>query len=181
MNLSTFIAFAVNLIVGAFHNMGDVEAFVSPTSRLTYRPSMHSANSALEPTSHDNGSDHTNFNDEPKITEKLPSRRRAILSILGGSVLSPLLTNADEPSNLYYKSKADEEDPIAVFGKTLQDMSFENTAGNDVNKDGPSSFSDIALPSYLPPATEGGAGDLNKALLEKKLEQKRRVDPRTHG
>jgi hypothetical protein len=176
MNLATFIPFAFYSIVSTFP-LKVVEAFASPTSRLITRRWRHFA---IKPTFHVTESYNVNLNDEQGMNEKLPSRRRTILSILGVALLSPVVSKADEPSNFHYKSRADEDDPLVVFGKTLQDMSFENTASNDGNKDEPPSFSDVALPSFLPQATEEG-GDLNKTLQDKKLEQKRRVDPRTHG
>ena len=96
--------------------------------------------------------------------------------------------SADEPNNIYYKSKADIEDPLVVFGKSLENM---NSGSNDSSSSNNSrssvadslSFNDIALPtsneaSSSPPIMEG---DLGKALKEKKDSQKRAVDPRTHG
>ncbi|KAL9186031.1 hypothetical protein ACHAXT_005269 [Thalassiosira profunda] len=91
---------------------------------------------------------------------------------------------ADEPSNLYYKSKADEEDPLAVFGKSLQSAGVDSGAGGS-SKEGsggaPLSLSDIALPSSAEAPSAEGGGDLNRALKEKKDSQKRQIDPRTHG
>ena len=98
--------------------------------------------------------------------------------------------SADEPNNVYYKSKADIEDPLVVFGKSLENM---NSGSNDSSRSnnsssssiaGSLSFSDIALPtskeasSSRTPIMEG---DLGRALKEKKDSQKRAVDPRTHG
>ena len=97
--------------------------------------------------------------------------------------------SADEPNNVYYKSKADIEDPLVVFGKSLENM---NSGSNDSSSSNNSrssvadtlSFSDIALPtskeasSSRTPIMEG---DLGRALKEKKDSQKRAVDPRTHG
>ena len=111
--------------------------------------------------------------------------------------------HADEPNNLYYKAKADEEDPLAVFSKSLQSMSSSSssTLDNTTERSGASStsasststtnsdsgasslsFSDIALPSSGDDSgSSSGAGDLGMALQQKKEEQKGRVDPRTHG
>lgn len=97
--------------------------------------------------------------------------------------------SADEPNNVYYKSKADIEDPLVVFGKSLENMnSGSNDSSSSSNSSSSSvadslSFSDIALPtskeaSSSPPIMEG---DLGRALKEKKDSQKRAVDPRTHG
>mmetsp|Transcript_11567 Transcript_11567/g.24666 ORF Transcript_11567/g.24666 Transcript_11567/m.24666 type:complete len:205 (+) Transcript_11567:173-787(+) len=102
--------------------------------------------------------------------------------------LHPQSANADDPANLYYRSKADEDDPLAVFGKSLQNMSFDSTGTSlsppESGSENASSltFSDIAPPSSSSESTPPmGGGDLNKALQEKKESQKRRVDPRTHG
>mmetsp|Transcript_22097 Transcript_22097/g.34704 ORF Transcript_22097/g.34704 Transcript_22097/m.34704 type:complete len:186 (-) Transcript_22097:1020-1577(-) len=93
--------------------------------------------------------------------------------------------HADEPNNLYYKSKADEEDPLAVFGRSLQ-QSITDTSTNtsvdgkesDLNRDGvdASKNNEVAgqQQQLLPPG-----GDLGRALMEK--QQQRRIDPRTHG
>lgn len=102
------------------------------------------------------------------------NRRHVIVSIMGAF---PLASGADEPSNIQLKSQADEEDPIVLFGKSLMDMSFDSN--ESIVKDSSSSFDDISLPSSLPEATEGG--DLSQALEQKRLDQKRRIDPRTHG
>ena len=96
--------------------------------------------------------------------------------------------SADEPNNVYYKSKADIEDPLVVFGKSLENM---NSGSNDSSSSNNSSnsvadslsFNDITLPtskeaSSSQPIMEG---DLGRALKEKKDSQKRAVDPRTHG
>ena len=90
--------------------------------------------------------------------------------------------SADEPNNMYYKSKADIEDPLVVFGKSLENM---NSGSNDSSSSvvDSLSFNDITLPtskeaSSSPPIMEG---DLGRALKEKKDSQKRAVDPRTHG
>jgi hypothetical protein len=96
-----------------------------------------------------------------------------------GTLSFPFVTNADEPSNISYKSPADQEDPLAVFDKSLQNMSFDSSDTGE--KSGSASFSDITLPSSLPQVAEEGGGDLSKAIEESKLKQKRRVDPRTHG
>jgi hypothetical protein len=107
------------------------------------------------------------------------NRRHVIVSIMGAFPLAsfPLASGADEPSNIQLKSQADEEDPIVLFGKSLMDMSFDSN--ESIVKDSSSSFDDISLPSSLPEAAEGG--DLSQALEQKRLDQKRRIDPRTHG
>ncbi len=90
------------------------------------------------------------------------------------------LANADEPNNLYYKSKADEEDPLAVFGRSLQQSIIDtNTSADgkesDLNKDGANASKDEVAGQQLSPP----GGDLGRALMEK--QQQRRIDPRTHG
>ena len=82
---------------------------------------------------------------------------------------------ADEPNNVYYKSKADEEDPLAVFGRSLQ-QSIPTTSSTDAQQHGvEQSNNNNKVTEELQP----GGGDLGKALLEKQKE--RRIDPRTHG
>ena len=41
--------------------------------------------------------------------------------------------HADEPNNMHYKSKADEEDPLAVFGRSLQ-QSITTDGNNGVQQ-----------------------------------------------
>lgn len=88
---------------------------------------------------------------------------------------------ADEPNNLYYKSKADEEDPLAVFGRSLQQSIIDTPSSADgkesnLNKDGADASKDeVAGQQQLVPP----GGDLGRALMEK--QQQRRIDPRTHG
>mmetsp|Transcript_7292 Transcript_7292/g.10648 ORF Transcript_7292/g.10648 Transcript_7292/m.10648 type:complete len:177 (+) Transcript_7292:78-608(+) len=87
---------------------------------------------------------------------------------------------ADEPNNLYYKSKADEDDPLAVFGRSLQQSIIDAPSSNDSkesdpNKDGADApKSEVTGQQFLQPG-----GDLGRALMEK--QQQRRIDPRTHG
>ena len=107
----------------------------------------------------------------------------ATIATAAAVILHPQTSNADEPNNLYYKSKADEEDPLAVFGKSLQNMSVDSST-TEASKDAPSdnlSFSDIALPVDATTPAPSMGGDLNKAIQEKKDSQQRRIDPRTHG
>lgn len=111
---------------------------------------------------------------------------------------------ADEPSNLFYRSQADDEDPLVTFGKSLQSASgsFNNfspgsssSSGGDggdgsekikksANGNGggaaPSVF-DITLPSSSssPPSSASAPLSLDEAI--KVESQKRRIDPRTHG
>ena len=94
--------------------------------------------------------------------------------------MCPLLSNADEPSTIQIKSQADLEDPLAAFGKSLQEMTFDNPTGGEVSKEEESSsFRGSAVPSSA--SGESAGGDLGKAIEQIKLEQKRRIDPRTHG
>ena len=107
----------------------------------------------------------------------------ATIATAAAVILHPWTANADEPNNLYYKSKADEEDPLAVFGKSLQNMSADSST-TEASKDAPSdnlSFSDIALPLDAATPSPSMGGDLNKAIQEKKDSQQHRIDPRTHG
>ena len=94
--------------------------------------------------------------------------------------IPPLATNekyharADEPNNVYYKSKADEdEDPLAVFGRSLQQSIPTSTTDAQQQQQGVEQ-SNNKVTEELPTG-----GDLGKALLEKQKE--RRIDPRTHG
>ena len=85
------------------------------------------------------------------------------------------LARADEPNNVYYKSKADEEDPLAVFGRSLQQSIPTSTTDAQQKGVEQSNNNNKVTEELLP----GGGGDLGKALLEKQKE--RRIDPRTHG
>ena len=139
-----------------------------------------------------------NVVDTPQSDTKLVPMldRRSILSAFTHTVstitiinYNPQNVHADEPSNLYYKSKADEDDPLVVFGKTLENMNIDSSSSDSSNSSGgsalPKSFSDISLPSESTDASSEsppmGGGDLTKVLKEKKDSQKRSVDPRTHG
>jgi hypothetical protein len=86
---------------------------------------------------------------------------------------------ADEPNNVFYKSKADEEDPLAVFGRSLQQSIPTSTTDAQQQQrrqqQGIEEQSNNKVTEELLP----GGGDLGKALLEKQKE--RRIDPRTHG
>jgi len=140
----------------------------------------------------------TNEEEAPSNTKYSSSRRNFASSIVAGTtfataaaiidpIFCPPSASADEPNNLYYKSKADEEDPLAAFGKSLQNTNNADSSSSVPNSSGTDassfSFSDIALPSdddaSSPPSQMGG--DLGKALQEMKEAQKGRVDPRTHG
>ena len=110
--------------------------------------------------------------------QKDSNRRRIIITTLLGPALYPLCSDADEPSNIQMRSQADDEDPIAAFSKSLQNMSFNSDSIIDASKDSSPSFNDISLPSSV---SEDIGSDLGQAIQQKKQEQKRRVDPRTHG
>ena len=96
---------------------------------------------------------------------------------------------ADEPSNLYYKSRSDEEDPLIVFGRSLQNMNVDRDAFTPSTKgegtDEVPSFMDLTLPSSstLPnsAAIPSSGMTLDVAIQKKSESQKRRIDPRTHG
>mmetsp|Transcript_20520 Transcript_20520/g.37017 ORF Transcript_20520/g.37017 Transcript_20520/m.37017 type:complete len:213 (-) Transcript_20520:505-1143(-) len=130
---------------------------------------------------------------EEQAISPLLSRKRfsSIASSAVAAILYPThpqSANADDPSNLYYKSKADEEDPLAVFGKSLQNMSVDFSSTPETSTkgaDAPLSFNDIVLPTSsqsdtIPSTSPMGGGDLNKALQVKKESQKRSVNPLTH-
>jgi hypothetical protein len=121
---------------------------------------------------------HQFIDGQGSISKVNTSRRQIIESIIGAMIL-PILCNADEPSNVQIKSQADDEDPIAVFGQSLQDMNFDNSPSGFMSTHDSPSFSDILLPSSSPEVI--GKGDLGEALEQKKREQKRRIDPMTHG
>lgn len=113
-------------------------------------------------------------------TENNNNRRREFLA--SSIIAAPILigrgaVSADEPNNIYYKSKADEEDPLAVFGRSLSSQNM-STVTDDIDEgsnnkgvDGSKKESSLSPP---PPQA-----DLTKALQEKS--QQRRIDPRTHG
>lgn len=136
---------------------------------------------------------------KPQLDTKLVPMldRRSFLSAFTYTVsaitiinYNPQNVHADEPSNLYYKSKADEEDPLVVFGKSLKNLNIDSSSPDSNSSGGSSittkSFSDISLPSESTDASSvsqpmGVGGDLTNVLKEKKDSQKRSVDPRTHG
>ena len=109
---------------------------------------------------------------------------------------SPPPANADEPSNLYYRSKSDGEDPLVVFGKSLENGIVDPSSSSNILDNDPSilTFSDFSLPSTTTTKTTTTTsdtasstvhvgGDLNKAL-QKKVEEsqtKRAINPLTHG
>lgn len=85
--------------------------------------------------------------------------------------------HADEPNNMHYKSKADEEDPLAVFGRSLQ-HSITTDSNNGVQQlDSSKEGVDTSVTEEQQSLPQGG--DLGRALMEK--QQERRIDPRTHG
>jgi hypothetical protein len=108
--------------------------------------------------------------------------RRKVLASMALSSLVPYMCYADEPSNII-KSQADAEDPIAVFGKSLQNMNFDNNESDSSSSKPSPSFDDVSFPYSTPNSDNGsaGGGDLNRAIQQIKMEQKRRVDPMTHG
>mmetsp|Transcript_27526 Transcript_27526/g.66228 ORF Transcript_27526/g.66228 Transcript_27526/m.66228 type:complete len:257 (+) Transcript_27526:46-816(+) len=121
----------------------------------------------------------------------------AALLLQCDDVLPGGVANADKPSDLYYRSKADDEDPLVVFGKSLENMGVVDpsasggTAGandRDDARQSSLSFDDIAIPSPSSPSQSEdassqilGGGDLNGALREKRESRNRAIDPRTHG
>lgn len=146
-----------------------------------------------------NTDNNMNVVDIPQLDTKLVPMldRRSFLSAFTYTVstiaiinCNPQNVHADEPSNLYYKSKADEEDPLVVFGKSLEKLNIDSSSPDSNSSGGssiaPKSFSDISLPSESTAASSvsqpmGVGGDLTNVLKEKKDSQKRSVDPRTHG
>ena len=146
-----------------------------------------------------NTDNNMNVVDIPQLDTKLVPMldRRSFLSAFTYTVsaitiinYNPQNVHADEPSNLYYKSKADEEDPLVVFGKSLENLNIDSSSPDSNSSGGssiaPKSFSDISLPSESTDASSvsqpmGVGGDLTNVLKEKKDSQKRSVDPRTHG
>ena len=106
------------------------------------------------------------------------NRRRQFL--VSSIIAAPILIGrgaawADEPMNIYYKSKADEEDPLAVFGRSLSQKTTITDDEGSNNKGVDGSRKESKQPSFSPPPQ----ADLTKALQEKS--QQRRIDPRTHG
>ena len=146
-----------------------------------------------------NTDNNMNVVDIPQLDTKLVPMldRRSFLSAFTYTVsaitiinYNPQNVHADEPSNLYYKSKADEEDPLVVFGKSLKNLNIDSSSPDSNSSGGssiaPKSFRDISLPSESTDASSvsqpmGVGGDLTNVLKEKKDSQKRSVDPRTHG
>lgn len=94
--------------------------------------------------------------------------------------------HADEPMNIYYKSKADEdEDPLAVFGRSLSTISQPTmtTETNFIVNDQDTFKTEESERSTTTTTTTQAPhpADLSRALQEKQQSQKRRIDPRTHG
>jgi len=122
-----------------------------------------------------------------KQSNVFTSRRSFVSSsiTIASTILPNLNANADELNNLHYKSKADGgEDPLVVFGKSLENMGADSTndsAGSNTKDASSLSFSDISLPQSTDDTMSSPPPDLNKALKERKDSQKRSVDPRTHG
>ena len=114
--------------------------------------------------------------------------RRSVFTIVPVATFATLLippghneeqyhAHADEPNNMYYKSKADEEDPLAVFGRSLQ-QSITTDSNNGVQQpDSNREEVDTTVTEQQQSLPQGG--DLGRALMEK--QQQRRIDPRTHG
>lgn len=118
------------------------------------------------------------------------SRRQFVASVASAATFAAgaVTAHADEPSNLYYRSKADGDvDPLVTFGKSLENRVADGSKQADGG--GSLSFSDIAIPSLdadgssssSPGSAIAGGEDLGKALKEKRESQKRAIDPRTHG
>lgn len=158
-------------LVCLLSNIGTVTAFllINPSSIgktiITSRDSYHSSSTVLFSTP----------------TENNNCRRQFLVSSI---ITAPILIGrgaawADEPMNLYYKSKADEEDPLAVFGrslsKTMTTATDNDDDGSNNNKGVDGSKKELQQSSFSPPPQ----ADLTKALQEKS--QQRRIDPRTHG
>ena len=169
MELSNHLIIAGGLVCCLLSNIGTVTAFllINPSSIgktiITSRDSYHSSTVLFStPTENNN-------------------RRRQFLvsSIIAAPILIGRGAWADEPMNIYYKSKADEEDPLAVFGRSLsQSKTYITNDDNDEginNKGVDGSKKELKESSFSPPPQ----ADLTKALQEKS--QQRRIDPRTHG
>ena len=79
---------------------------------------------------------------------------------------------------MHYKSKADEEDPLAVFGRSLQQsITTDGNNGGVQQPDSSKEGADTTVTEEQQSLPQGG--DLGRALMEK--QQERRIDPRTHG
>lgn len=170
MKLSNHLIITGGLVCCLLSNIGTVTAFllINPSSIgktiITTRDSYHSSQLFSTPTENNN------------------NRRRQFL--VSSIIAAPILIGrgaawADEPTNIYYKSKSDEEDQ---FGRSLS-QSMTTTVTDDDNDDGSNnnkggrdgSKKELQQSSFSPPPQ----ADLTKALQEKS--QQRRIDPRTHG
>ncbi|KAL7471388.1 hypothetical protein ACHAXS_011680 [Conticribra weissflogii] len=141
---------------------------------------------------HDNELENLFVQQERRIF--LQSASSAFLAITASCSSFPTESVADEPSNLYYRSQADDEDPLVTFGKSLQsaggtfqsssdDSKGENEikysqSANNIGGDAAPSMLDIALPS---PSSSSASAPLSLDEAIKVESQKRRIDPRTHG
>jgi len=129
---------------------------------------------------------HNNINTSTSLYHSI--NRRSVFTIVPVATFTTLLippghneeqyrAHADEPNNMYYKSKADEEDPLAVFGRSLQ-QSITTDSNNGVQQpDSSKEGVDTSVTEEQQSLPQGG--DLGRALMEK--QQERRIDPRTHG
>lgn len=106
----------------------------------------------------------------------------AAVGLIAAILYNACIANADEPSNMYFKSKSDgEEDPLVVFDRSLEEMNSNDSASSKPK--GSLSFGDISLPaeSSVEFSPSSAVGDLGSTIERKKDSQKRRIDPRTHG
>ena len=184
MDVFALLAVCVVVSVDISGSIGTASAFVNNTPIIIKRVSLSkferfATNINFEKEDDINVHQHNN-----KQSNVFTSRRSFISSsiTIASSILYPNFNaNADD---LHYKSKSDgDEDPLVVFGKSLENMGNDstNSSGSSSNDASSLSFSDISLPQSTDDSIASPPQDLNKALKEKSESQKRSVDPRTHG
>ena len=187
MDIFILLVVCTILSVSINGSSGTASAFVSDTP-IIKRVSLSKFERFATNINSENHMNDINIHQYNRQSNVFTSRRSFVSSSV--TIASTILyhpnhnANADELNNLHYKSKADgDEDPLAVFGKSLENMGTDSANGSDVSstKDTSLSFNDISLPQSTDDISSQPPPDLNKALKERKDSQKRSVDPRTHG
>jgi len=188
MDITTLLIVCTILSVDISGSIGIASAFFNNNIPIIKRVSLSKFErfAMITNINSENHENHTNIIQQQcdKQSIVFTSRRSFVSSsiTIASTILPNLNANADELNNLHYKSKADgDDDPLVVFGKSLENMGTDSGNGDSSTKDASLSFSDISLPESTDETIASPPPDLSKALKERKDSQKRSVDPRTHG